>query len=96
MNRAFEYYRRRYNLEGVTVIEASASPLQFDRLTDELDNLRGFKRGWVIWNRKLMKVINKDDILISYLDKVGKKVEGFKGSSNSEVYLYEFSWHKDK
>ena len=89
--RAFEYYRKRLDFRGVTVIEASAWPTQFDRLKEELDNLRNFKRVWVVWTLRISGAINQDDIVYRYLDNLGNKADSFKGNERSGVYLYEFN-----
>jgi Dolichyl-phosphate-mannose-protein mannosyltransferase len=86
---AFQYYQDRYGFRETKYIEGIRSRDDWRRYLDDLDQLRGHRRVWVL----LSHVYHSHDIdertlILSHLDWIGHQLASVK-AYGAEAYLYD-------
>jgi len=87
--RAFQYYAPRYGFSAEDYRVGKSYRFEPDRYLEELDQLRGVGRVWVLFSHVLTwKGTQEGELFLSYLDKLGYRLDSFK-TEGAYVYLYD-------
>jgi hypothetical protein len=89
--RPFKYYSDRYNFRNISYVQGIRPTTDWNSLVNDLNNLRGNKRVWILFSRSQEPIgVDVDKFSLYHLDNIGKKLGSFK-SAGVSVYLYDLS-----
>lgn len=86
---AFTYYQDRYGFQNGDYIVGVNSRDNLAGYADDLDQLRGHKRVWILFSH-LYTEDHEQAFFLYYLDHIGIQRDAYK-SDGAAVYLYEFN-----
>jgi hypothetical protein len=98
---AFKFYAPRYDFRGAEVIFGKAPRLtvkdpngSWDQYLDDIAALKGRGRVWIILAGQKAgeeaSGMDQERFLIYFADRIGHRLDYFKGSAESAAYLYDF------
>jgi hypothetical protein len=83
---AFKYYHDRFGYHDDGYIAGVDSNGNLQRYKEDLDNLRGRQRVWVIFSN----AGHEEELVLFYLDTIGRRL-GFHREIGASAYLYDLS-----
>ena len=89
---AFEYYSKKYGFTKNDYIRHGiTSRDNWNKYAQDLENLRGRKRAWVLFSHVHKSTgIDEEKLFLWYLDKTGTMLKSFK-AAGAAAYLYDLS-----
>lgn len=88
---AFEYYRGRYGFEGRETIAGRCSRMQPGGYLDDLQQLQGRPRAWVLFvSGRGAWGYDERQLMVNYLDHVGRRLDD-QVAIETSLYLYDLS-----
>jgi uncharacterized membrane protein len=89
----FEYYSERRLIEPMNEIIGRESRQSWKFYREDLDQLRGNKRVWILFSHVYSGAgANEERLFLDYLDSLGKRVDSSRAPGAS-IYLYDLSSH---
>jgi len=86
---AFDYYSPRCGLGGVDPIRGVWARDDWSRYRSDLEGLVSNRRVWIVFSHVRRRPSgNEEELLLSYLDEIGKRVRTFR-SPGASVHLYD-------
>jgi hypothetical protein len=88
---AAKYYFNQWHLNHLNAIIGVRSRGNLQKYTDDLDQLRGHKRVWLLFSHVYSdEQVNEERFFLYYLDRIGIRLDAFKADGAS-AYLYDLS-----
>jgi hypothetical protein len=86
---AFRYYQKRFGYPDNEYITGADSQGNLQRYKEDLDNLRGHERVWVVFSNSG----HEEELFLFYLDTIGRRLDLHR-EIGASVYLYDLSPRK--
>ena len=90
----FKYYAERYGFSNLDYKVGIGLNSDFNdnlkKIRKDLDQLRGHERVWLMFSHSRSKGLNYDMIYLTYLEKIGHKIDSFT-DIDASIYLYDLS-----
>jgi uncharacterized membrane protein len=88
---AFEYYLERFGFPDNSYIRGASSEGNRQGYIEDLDNLRGHKRVWILFSHVSRgESVDEEQLFLFYLDRIGRRLDSHK-EIGASVYLYDLS-----
>jgi hypothetical protein len=88
---ALQYYQDRYGLADGDYVVGVPARYDWNRYRDDLMQLRGHKRVWVLFSHvHRSSGVDEEELLLYFLDSLGVRLDGQKAAGAS-IYLYDLA-----